>query len=137
RHGPNSGILLTSRRGCAMDDGGEQTVSAGGHEFVDEEAHKISSLILAVQQRCAEGGDRVGADLFAWAEEYSRSGRRAEAEFLYLHAMGWCERLYGVVYPIMFRGLRDYAVHLLERIREQNSAVREPALLKDTLKPAA
>jgi hypothetical protein len=118
-----------------MDDGGDQNVSPSQRELLDEEAHKFSDLILAVQKRFTEGGERVGADLCAWAEQYEQSGHTPEAEFLYLHAIGWCERLCGVVYPVMFRGLRDYALSLLERIQQQPAISREPAVA-ETLIPA-
>ncbi|HEY9789883.1 MAG TPA: hypothetical protein V6D22_05775 [Candidatus Obscuribacterales bacterium] len=117
-----------------MDENAIQDVSSCQRELLDQEAHQFSHLIMAVQKRFSEGGDRVGADLFAWAEQLEQSGRAPEAEFLYLHAIGWCERLCDVVYPVIFHGLRDYAHSLLDRIQQQSAITGKPA---DVLIPAA
>ena len=99
-----------------MENEASQTESnAFSYDILDQEAHKISELLLAVQQRCAQGGPEVAEELFGWAEEYSGNGRRAEAEFLYLYAVNLWERQFGVTYPIHFKSLRHYALTLRER----------------------
>ena len=85
------------------------------YTILDDEAAKISALILAVQQKCLQKSSEVARELFAWAEALREDGRRAEAEFLYLHCINMCERQHGAQYPIEFRSLRDFAATLVDR----------------------
>src|SRR5437870_10041115 len=89
-------------------------VTPFSYDILDEEAAKISSLILAVNQKCAGNqADSVARELFDWAEEMSSLGRPHEAEFLYLHAINIWERHHELTYPITFVNLREYAKRLL------------------------
>lgn len=109
-----------------MENVASQTESkAFSYDILDQEAHKISELLCAVQQRCAQGGTGVAEELFGWAEERSNTGRTAEAEFLYLYAVNLWERQVGVTYPIHFTSLRQYAMTL----RERCVAVKEAPVL--------
>lgn len=84
------------------------------YDILDAEAAKISSLISAVNKKCAGAAvDEVARDLFVWAEEFARDGRQAEAEFLYLNAINIWQRNHQLQYPVQFISLRDYAQQLL------------------------
>lgn len=84
------------------------------YDILDEEAAKISTLVLAVNQKCAGNqADAVARDLFNWAEEMHQCNRPHEAEFLYLHAINIWQRHHELPYPITFTTLRDYAKRLL------------------------
>jgi hypothetical protein len=103
---------------------------------LDEEAHKISSLILAVNKMCAgRQVDEVARELFQWAEEMSRLNRGSEAEFLYLHAINIWERHHTLSYPITFTSLRDYAAKLLDASNLQRSQ-NNLAVVADELQAA-
>jgi hypothetical protein len=91
-----------------MEDCGND-ITPFSYDILDQEAEKISALMLAVQQRRIKGGERMALDLFAWAEELYDAGRRCEAEFLYLHTINSCQVLRTPPYPLAFRGLREYA----------------------------
>lgn len=103
------------------------------YDILDEEAKKISSLILAVNKKCAGAQvDDVARELFQWAEQMSKEGRVPEAEFLYLHAINIWQRHHVLNYPVLFVSLRDYAQQLLaasESQKEQLSNVNVTALV--------
>lgn len=89
-------------------------VTPFSYEILDQEAAKISTLISAVNKKCAASqADAVARDLFEWAEDMRDNGRMAEAEFLYLHAINIWARNYQLKYPINFVSLREYALMLL------------------------
>lgn len=104
-------------------------VAPFSHEILDDEAAKISQLILSIQEKCMRTQEHVGDELFQWADEFRQAGRMAEAEFLYLHVIGIMERKCKPEYPFIFRTLRDYACSLLERSRRKQSVLLsiEPA----------
>jgi uncharacterized membrane protein len=81
------------------------------YDILDNEAAKISDLIKAVQQKCvSDSVDVVAPELFSWAETLTAQGRTAEAEFLFLHAINlWQKNIKEPIYPIAFRGLKEYA----------------------------
>jgi hypothetical protein len=89
-------------------------VTPFSYDILDQEAAKISSLILAVNKKCAASqADAVARDLYDWAEQMRQDGRMPEAEFLYLHAINIWERHHQLTYPINFVSLPDYARMLL------------------------
>ena len=85
------------------------------YDILDQEASKISSLIQDIQKKCAVAGDQLAVDLFGWAQECDNAGRLPEAEFLYLHFINVFVRQYNPEYPIIFRGLREFARQLLDQ----------------------
>jgi hypothetical protein len=91
-----------------MEESGND-ITPFSYDILDQEAEKISALMLAVQERRVKGGERMALDLFSWAEELYDAGRRCEAEFLYLHTINSCEVLRTPAYPVVFTGLREYA----------------------------
>jgi hypothetical protein len=89
-------------------------VTPFSYDILDEEAAKISSLIAAVNKKCAGSAvDEVARDLFGWAEQMRDSGHLPEAEFLYLHAINIWQQHHQLTYPINFVSLREYARMLL------------------------
>jgi hypothetical protein len=115
------------------------TIAPFPHQILDEEAAKISRLILAVQERCCHGGERAALDLFQWAEECRSGGYQPEAEFLYLHSINICERSGNGKtrqYPVTFIGLREYALDLLQLIEPADTAASAvPALVPPPVSP--
>lgn len=97
------------------------------YDILDEEASKISSLILAINQKCANRHTQeVARELFEWAEQLTLEGRGSEAEFLYLHAINLWERHHKLPYPITFVSLKHHAAQLLNICVEPNIAITEP-----------
>jgi hypothetical protein len=106
------------------------------YDILDQEAEKISSLILAVNKKCAASqADDVARELFDWAEQMREQGRLHEAEFLYLHAINIWERHHELTYPINFVSLPEYARMLLNesnaKIVADNITELQPAVMEN------
>ena len=105
-----------------------QDVVPFSYDILDQEASKISGLIQDIQKKCALAGDQLAADLFGWAQDCDKAGRLPEAEFLYLHFINVFGRQYHPQYPVVFRGLREFARQLLdETVSPLNEAMAESA----------
>lgn len=109
-----------------MNDQNSDCDKPFSYDILDQEAAKISEIVLQVQQKCAELGDHVALDLFNWAEKCTDTGKRTEAEFLYLNVITLWERRFGVTYPIYFTSLRDYCLCLLEKYQSAKAPTTEP-----------
>jgi hypothetical protein len=89
---------------------------AFSYDILDEEARKISELVLTVQEKYATvAQDELPITIFQMGDEMHAQGMFAQAEFLYLHAVSLWEREFKLEYPYEFRGLRAYAQALHER----------------------
>jgi hypothetical protein len=95
----------------------EDSEAAGNqfsYEILDQEAAKISSIILIVQQKCTQAEPtRAAEELLLWADHLSQQGQHVEAEFLYLHAINLAQATGVTQYPIIFKGLREHAEVLI------------------------
>lgn len=89
---------------------------AFSYDILDEEARKISELVLLVNQKYATCHlSDLPMVIYQMGDQAHSQGRLAEAEFLYLHAVSLWEREYKLEYPFEFRGLRTYAKALSEK----------------------
>lgn len=89
---------------------------AFSYDILDEEARKISELVLLVQQKYASvSTEDLPLVIFQMGDEMHAQGHLAQAEFLYLHAVSLWEREFKLEYPFEFRGLKAYAQALYER----------------------
>lgn len=105
-------------------DSEKSETKAFSYDILDEEARKISQLVLTVQEMCATvAKDELPLTIFQLGDEMHARGLFAQAEFLYLHAVSLWEREYKLEYPYQFRGLREYAQALHTRHLNNRTAV--------------